>query len=309
MSKFAKALRQAQQDAALAKNGTAPVQRPPGHDGLPPLERPPIRVSAVREPDSSAAIADDHLVSLIRPSAFEAEQYRALRHIVEQMHKTANVQVVAVSSPAVGDGKTTTAINLAGALAQSPDARVLLVDADLRRPSIGALLRHVDATPGLVDAILDPACTLDALLEFRPQFNLSFVQAGRRLSGSPYELLKSSRLGDVLEEARRRFDYVIVDAPPLAVVQDCRLIAPWVDGFLVVVAANRTPRRLVEEALGVIEPARILGLVFNGDTEGRHASYKGYGDNYLQTRLSLERNALSRVRSLSRIWRGREGVR
>jgi len=77
---------------------------------------------------------DDHLVSLIAPAAFEAEQYRALRHMVEQLHKARDLRIVAVTSPGVGDGKTTTAINLAGALAQVPPNRGLLVDVDLRRP-------------------------------------------------------------------------------------------------------------------------------------------------------------------------------
>ncbi len=309
MSKFAKARRQAEEDAALGKNGAALVERAFATNDLAPVEKTLCPAPAASEPAPSAEIADDHLVSLISPAAFEAEQYRALRHIVEQMHKTDNVKIVAVSSPAVGDGKTTTAINLAGALAQSPEARVLLIDADLRRPSIGALLRHVDAKPGLVDAILDPACTLEQVLVVRSQFNLSFIHAGRPLASSPYELLKSARLGALLEEARGRYDYVVIDTPPLAEVQDCRLIASWVDGFLVVVAAHRTPRRLVEEALAIVEPAKILGLVFNGDTAGRHIAHDGYAGNYLQTRPSVDRSVVSPARGLRWLWRGREEPR
>jgi capsular exopolysaccharide synthesis family protein len=243
---------------------------------------------------ASAGVVDDHLVSLISPAAFEAEQYRALRHTVEEMHKAAGVKVVAVSSPAVGDGKTTTAINLAGALAQSPDVKVLLVDADVRRPAIGALLRHVEGKPGLVDLILNPGCSLEQALVVRPQFNLSFVHAGRSLSGTPYELLKSVRLGELLENARERFDYVILDTPPLAAVQDCKLIARWVDGFLVVVAAYQTPRRLIEEALSVIDPAKILGLVFNGDSDRRRTSHYGYADGDLPGRAAGDVNVPSR---------------
>jgi capsular exopolysaccharide synthesis family protein len=317
MSKFAKARRQAEQDAALGKgnlvvektrepNGLTLVEgalRPAGSEPS-QLERRPMAAC-----DPSAEASDDRLVSLISPAAFEAEQYRALRHAVEEMHKTANVRVVAVSSPAVGDGKTTTAINLAGALAQSPQAKVLLVDADVRRPAVGALLRHLDATPGLIDAILDPACTLEQMVAVRPQFNLSFIHAGRGLPSNPYELLKSPRVGDLLEEARRRFDYVIVDTPPLAVVQDCRLIASWVDGFLVVVAANRTPRRLVEEAMAVIEPAKVFGLVFNGDTDGAHTSYYGYTRSYLHTRPAPDRRVASSAGSFGWVWPRRQKAR
>src|SRR5881296_1977191 len=79
---------------------------------------------------------DKHLVSLIAPRSVEAEQYRVLRHFVEQTRKDVGLRMIGVTSPAVGDGKTTTAINLAGALAQAADTRVLLVDADLRRGSV-----------------------------------------------------------------------------------------------------------------------------------------------------------------------------
>jgi len=217
---------------------------------------------------------DEHLVSLLAPSSFAAEQYRALRYEIEQRHKSNDLSVVAVSSPGAADGKTTTAINLAGALAQSPDTRVLLVDVDLRWPSLATRVGLGDiGGPGLVDAILDPTLSLPAVVHTRPHLNLSVVTAGRRRA-TPYEVLKSPRLGELLTEARRRFDYVIVDTPPLVSVPDCRVIGKWVDGFLIVVTAHRTARKLLEEALQVMEPAKIVGLVFNEDD--RHLSRDAY---------------------------------
>jgi len=222
---------------------------------------------------------DEHLVSLLTPTSFEAEQYRALRHMVEQMHKTSGLSIVAISSPAVGDGKTTTAINLAGALAQAPEARVLLVDADLRRSSVGDHLGlGASGRRGLVDAILAPGLSLDDVGRHRPPFNLSVLPAGRRLA-APYELLKSARLGELLEEARRRYDYIVLDTPPLVPFPDCRVIGKWVDGFLVVVAAHKTPRKLLEEALSVMDPAKIVGLVFNGDDRQFSGYYYAYGQS------------------------------
>ena len=220
---------------------------------------------------------DGRLVSLLSPGTMEAEQYRALRHLIEQFHKTASLGVLAVTSPGAGDGKTTTAINLAGALAQDPGARVLLVDADLRAP---ALPQRLALDPvrgrGLVDAILDPRLGLEAVVRKAPPFNLSVLPAGRR-AGVPYELLASPRFGELLDDARRAFDYVILDSPPLVVFPDCRLVGQWVDGFLLIVAAHRTPRKMVEEALGLIEPAKLVGLVFNADDRSL-SSY--YGDQY-----------------------------
>jgi protein-tyrosine kinase len=214
---------------------------------------------------------DEHLVSLVMPASFEAEQYRALRHVVEQLQTTASHKVVAVSSPGPGDGKTTTAINLAGALAQAPEARVLLVDADLRQPALGQFLGLRDTKGAtLVAAIEDTSLTLDRIAQLQASFNLSVICA-EQTPPSPYEVLKSPRFGELLEEARRQYDYIILDTPPLISLQDCRVIAHWVDGFLLVVAAHQTPRRLVEEALTTLDHTKILGIVFNQDDQ-----YSGY---------------------------------
>jgi Mrp family chromosome partitioning ATPase len=154
----------------------------------------PIRRNGCVEPYGEAAV-DDHLVSLLDANAFEAEQYRALRHVVEQAHKRAGLSVVAISSPAVGDGKTTTAINLAGALAQASEVRVLLIDADLRRPSIASRLGIVGPVgPTLADLVLDPVLSLDDVACYWRAFNLSVIPAGST-SPNSYEIFKAPRLG------------------------------------------------------------------------------------------------------------------
>ena len=255
MSKFFKALEQAEQERALRQQGAAASR--------PPVAGPPVSDTTTQETSSDGV--EEHLVSLLKPASFEAEQYRALRHLVEQLHKSADLSVVAVSSPTRDDGKTTTAINLAGALAQASEARVLLVDADLRGASLAT---HVgldrSSRRGLVDAILDGSLTLEAVVQRRQPFNLSVLRAGRR-PAAPYEVLKSPRVGELLQEARRQYDYVVLDTPPLVSIPDCRVIGKWVDGFLIVVAAHKTPRKLLEEALSVTDPAKIVGIIFNSD--------------------------------------------
>ena len=84
---------------------------------------------------------------------------------------------------------------------------------------------------------------------------------------------ESPRLAELLEQARREYDYVVVDTPPLVALPDCRVLANHVDAFLLVVTAHKTPRRLLEAALGAVDPARILGLVFNGDDDSPTAQY------------------------------------
>jgi len=235
-----------------------------------------VRPHGAPAADSGLAI-EEHLVGLLAPNTFEAEQYRALRALLEQKRKSESLAVIAISSPSAGDGKTLTSINLAGTLAQAPEARILLVDCDLRRPSVEAHLGLGDGgLTGLVEAILDPGLALDQVARRQPRFNLSVLTAGR-CQGSPYELLKSPRLGELLEEARRRFDYVVVDTPPMVPVPDLRVIAKLVDGILLVVAAHKTPRRLLEEALYASDPTKVVGLIFNND-DGLLSRAYGYYD-------------------------------
>ena len=236
--------------------------------------------SAARDIMSPAAPeVDAHLVSLLAPTSFGAEQYRALELRGEHLHKASNLSIVAVTSPRAGDGKTLTAINLAGAVAQAPETRVLIVDADLRQSSMARYLGLENGrSRGLVGAILDPALHLKDVVEPCPPFNFSVLRAGRRPT-SPYELLKSPRLGQLLEEARQQYDYVIVDMPPLVPLPDYGVLARWVDGFLVVVTANKTPRKMVEEALKVLDPATVIGLVFNGTDRPFSHYYGGYVAN------------------------------
>jgi capsular exopolysaccharide synthesis family protein len=218
------------------------------------------------------------LVSLVAPSSMEADQYRGLRHNIERMRRDAGVQMLAITSPGPGDGKSVTTLNLAGALAQSPDTRVLVVDADLHRPSVAEYLGLDQPTaPGLVDLILNQDLSFGQVVRRLDALNLSVLLPGVCRAGA-YELLNSPRLPARLKEARSGFDYVVIDTPPLLPLPDCRLIGQWVDGFIVLVTAHRTPRKALAEALGLLEPAKVLGTVFNGDDRplAPYGSYYGY---------------------------------
>ena len=183
--------------------------------------------------------------------------------------------MLALTSPAVGDGKTTTAINLAGALARGRDARVLLVDLDLRRGTVGRQLRLGPDRPGLADLVLDAERTLAAVAQPWVPGGFDVLGVGR-VSAAPWDMLKLPRLGEVLDEARLAWDFVVLDTPPIVPVPDCRIVAKWVDAFLLVVAAHKTPRRSVEQALEALDPTKLAGIIFNRDDTMSSHTYGGY---------------------------------
>jgi Mrp family chromosome partitioning ATPase len=123
--------------------------------------------------------------------------------------------------------------------------------------------------------ILGEGLSLDNAVRSNPSFNLTILPSGHS-SIAPHEALKSLRLGELMEEARLRYEYVVLDSPPLIPFPDCRLLEKWIDGFLVVVAAHRTPRKLLEEAINVVDPAKMVGLVLNNDDRPVFGYYSYY---------------------------------
>ena len=237
-----------------------------------PAYRDMRTIVAELEPASLA----EELVSLVAPESVAADQYRTLRHCIENVRNETGGQVFAVTSPTPGDGKTVTTLNIAGALAQAQGARVLAIDADLRRPSVARYLGLDDRHRGLADALRDPSYQLADVARPIKGFNLRVVAAGRP-EASPYELLNSPRLEMLIQQARREYDCVLIDTPPAVLMPDCRLIQRSVDGFLLVVAAHKTPRALVSEALNGLDRDKLLGLVFNGDDRPSSRYYGYYG--------------------------------
>ena len=228
---------------------------------------------------AKAAKLDTHLVSLTAPASFAAEQYQGLRLTMERLARSRDMKVIAISSPAAGDGKTVTAINLAGALARGGDERVLLIDADLRRPSVARQLAMTDARTGLADALANSGTALTDVVRSLPQFNLDVIPAGTLRTGIS-QILRSPRLDAFIQEARQRYAYIVLDTPPLLPVFDSALLAKSVDGVLMVVSANQTPRKLLGEALNMLDASKVLGIVFNRDERPLFGYYNSYYREY-----------------------------
>jgi protein-tyrosine kinase len=237
--------------------------------------RPTGNEAPVRE---RSRIAEE-LVSFGAPNTAPADQYRILRQRVEQFART-GARVFAITSAGPGEGKTVTTLNLAGALAQSRSSNVIVVDVDFHRPSVTKYLGLPTRLPGLAEAILDERSDVTRAVRRLDSLGISVMPTGVP-QVAPYELLSSPRLEILMAEMRRHYDYVLVDTPPVLSVADCRMLSSLVDGFIVVVAASRTPRRALVDALKVIDPAKILGVVLNGDDrpQGPYYRYEAYASS------------------------------
>jgi capsular exopolysaccharide synthesis family protein len=222
---------------------------------------------------------DTHLVSLTNPGSFAAEQYQNLRMKIERLRQTRALRVIAVTSPGASDGKTVTSINLAAALARGSAARVLLIDGDLRRPEIAHQL-HLDTDrAGLADLMSNAQVSTEQAIRPVDPFNIDVIPAG--VVTSPiHDMFRSERLPQLLNQVRDRYDYVIIDTPPLVPVVDSALLARAVDGVLLVVSANKTPRRLLEEALNQLDAAKVVGIVFNNDDRPLYGYYDTHYRRY-----------------------------
>ncbi len=219
-----------------------------------------------------------HLVSLTNPASFAAEQYQNLRMKIERLRQTRDLRVIAITSPGASDGKTVTSINLAGALARGAASRVLLIDADLRRPEVAHQLRMDRNAMGFADLVSSDKGTLQQSVQPFDAYNVDAMTAGT-VTGPIHEVFRSQRLPWLLNQARERYEYVVLDTPPIVPVVDSALLARVVDGVLVVVSANKTPRKLLEEALNELDPAKVVGIIFNNDERplyGYETSYRRY---------------------------------
>lgn len=225
-------------------------------------------------PDDKAAL-DASLVAHHSPKSQEAEAYRGLRTAIYSSIQRGGLQVIQVTSPSAGDGKSTLSANLAISMAQS-GRKVLLIDADMRKPRVHKLIRGEHAGAGL-SAFIQGSSSFADSWRATGIINLSVMCCGTR-PPNPAELLTSPRFIEAIDEARKAFDIVIIDTPPLLAVSDPCIIAARVDGVVLTMRLRKEGRPLAERAgeiLGGLD-ARILGVVVNGcDPSGSHG-YKGY---------------------------------
>lgn len=205
---------------------------------------------------------DRELVMANRPKDAAAERYRRLRSKLEisRDDKGASTKVILVTSSVPDEGKTTTALNVALAFAEERQRSTLLIDLDLRRPSVG---RYLTPPPSLgLSEHLTEGVGLDHVIIPVKSSRLHVLPAGRPAS-NPTELLRAAALGAMVETLRQRFDWIVMDTPPCVPFSDAAVLQPLVDGTVIVVRAGVTAKATVERALESLEAGPLLGVVLN----------------------------------------------
>lgn len=219
-------------------------------------------------------VAKNRLVVNSQPHSPRAESFRALRTNLQFLHTGSKGKVFVITSSNPGEGKSTTSLNLALALAQA-GSRVAVVEGDLRIPVFSEYL-GIEGGAGLTDVLIGRADLEDVLQRWGQ--NEFFVLPAGRIPPNPSELLGSAEMEKLLGTLREQFDYVIIDAPPSLAVTDAAVLGKLAAGLLVVVAAGSTTRPELEGALEALDTAgtSVLGVVATMVPPKRPESY-GYG--------------------------------
>jgi len=228
---------------------------------------------------------DASRVLVQNPYSVASEAYRELRTNLQFVKLVENRRSVLVTSSLPGEGKSTATVNLAHVLAMS-GARVLLVDADLRSPSVHRIL-GLEGDAGLTTVLIGQA-ELEEVTQYAGLDGLDVITAGA-IPPNPSELLGSPAMEEMLEEAARHYDVVLVDAPPLLAVTDAAALSQSVGGVLVVAQSERVRRAEFERALAKLETvdANVVGLVLNR-VRGASGSQYAYGSPEARAILAAE---------------------
>jgi protein-tyrosine kinase len=229
---------------------------------------------------------DDRLKVVVGPHADVAvvEQYRRLAAVLHHAQRERRARSVMIASAAPSEGKTLTSTNLALTLSGSYKRRVLLIDADIRRPNTH-LVFNLPNTVGLIDALTQPRGNRLPVQAVSP--TLWVLTAGTP-SPDPMGVLVSDAMRDLLTQAMETFDWVVIDTPPVAILSDANLLAGMIDTALLVVGARSTPYPMVQRAVEAIGPSKILGVVLNRAERSELSDGYGYYANRERNRPSSQ---------------------
>lgn len=212
------------------------------------------------------------------PKSIPAESYRTLRTNIKYSSFDNGIKRILVTSSEPGEGKSTTAGNIALSFSQE-DKKVIIVDCDLRKPTIHKKF-NISNEKGLSDAIINKETIGDIIKDYVYSYNenLDIIPAGK-IPPNPSEMLSSRAMEELLKILDREYDYVILDSPPVHAVTDAQIISTKVDGVILVVRAGKTKKESVVSAKASLDKvnAKIIGTVLNGLEQSKDKYYYYYG--------------------------------
>jgi capsular exopolysaccharide synthesis family protein len=285
MSRIDEALRQAGISSAVSAAGEsvqtdtadvlptetiAPLTTPTNSVSVEPLP-PSLRVS---RPTAGIKFEPDEKLA-VHPAASRTciERYRRIAATLHHLQQERGVKVLMVASAAMGEGKTLTSANLALTLSESYRRKVLLIDADLRRPSLTALFR-LQRSRGLSERLRGDS---DGPLSVLEMSDLLALLPGGKPDSDPMAGLTSGRMRQIISQASAAYDWVILDTPPIGLQPDAGLLAAMVEAALLVVGVGVAPAAAVEAAIETIGRDKVVGVVLNRveeDPAGEAAYYE-----------------------------------
>ena len=248
------------------------------------------RVGARRLPDFvswtvDAERVEPRLVSITHPNSTYCEEYRSLRTHVLHKSQRQKLQSIVVASVNPSEGKSVTALNLSWMLAQTDGVNALIIDSDLRMPSLADYL-GIETDKGLSDVLAGTASLTDCIVRLEPS-GLHILPGGEARQDVA-ELISGPKFKEILREAREMFDYIIIDAPPLGIFTDATVLIEQADGAMLVVRANRTRYSVIDRILEPLPKERFLGVVLNQSDDVMAETHYNYGYyNYRRLNESL----------------------
>lgn len=224
-----------------------------------------LPVATLRDDSPKVSLSSTNLMltTINDPYSAVSEQYRKLKSTLVRMTSQESFRnVIMVTSSVAGEGKSMTSVNLAISLAQELDLTVLLIDADLRRPSIHRYLEF-EPSVGLSDCLQDGIDPGEAIINTSIG-SLSIMPAGKEVS-NPLELFSSRKMQDLLADLKHHYNdrYIIIDTPPLLPFAETRLLGHLVDGIVFVIQEGLAPKDNILEALEALKGCPILGVLLN----------------------------------------------
>jgi len=220
---------------------------------------------------------ETHPIVVLEEESAISEQYKILREQLKRLRTEAGIRTIAITSPVKRDGKTTVSVNLAAAIALEYEEKVILIDADLRAPTIHRFFNY-DGAHGLTEFLSsNSAGSVKSLVRDAHVNGLQYIPAGKPTRFAS-ELLAKEKMRRLIEEVHTEYPghMVIIDSPPVLATPDPLVLSRLVDGVIMVIRAGKTPKDYLAKALSAFSTNKILGVVLNGADLGLGSKYYYY---------------------------------